>query len=406
MTPAWVMLARLDGLIARLEQAQAAIAAQGQNTRLKKRIGDDLSRRLSEQTGALRARRSKIDPAGEVPSHLWSELQEPSEATSLLNESLLYLQAAHSRGPDSDADLSEITDALFEELGGKANSVSWKSFSVFSVEDSFDVLKQIVRVRYPMSGVWDIPVAAHEFGHFLSGRLRDQKRDGSASLIFEQYKSSFKPKAAGQPAPGGDASANIGASSTGTGVDRSAWLDEMFADVFAAYAAGPCFACSCLLFRFDPSSAQAQKDSTHPSEARRAYVILTTLRTRDNEPPHPGSLRPIINLLESSWSSACKAAGTSAEVSDEDAKWIGSQISNLYQMLKTNEGGLRFDEWAGAENKVPWLEEIPQKGPQDFTVIELLNAAWLGRLKENSDPDRLSENFVTLARRKTESYDR
>jgi len=184
MTPAWLLLTRLDGMIARLDQAQKAIAAQGQNTRLQKRIGADLEQRLLKHTETLKGRRMKVASAGTVPDNAWSEVKSYASAM-LLDECLLYLQAARSRGPDVAADLCEITDALFEELAHKATSVAWKSFSVFAAEDSFDVLTRVIRVRYPVSGVWDIPVAVHEFGHFLSGFVRHIRTDGSASLVFQ-----------------------------------------------------------------------------------------------------------------------------------------------------------------------------------------------------------------------------
>src|SRR6185437_2770771 len=130
MTPAWLLLTRLDGMIARLEQAQKAITTQSQNTRLHKRIGNDLARRLSEHVTAIKVRRAKVAATGIVPSNAWSEVKSSSSAT-LLDECLLYLQAARSRGPDADPELCEITDALFDELAAKTSSVSWKSFSVF-----------------------------------------------------------------------------------------------------------------------------------------------------------------------------------------------------------------------------------------------------------------------------------
>ena len=192
MTPQAVLLARLDGLIARLDQAQQAITAEGQDTRLRKRICDDLARRLSAHTNGLKLTRRKVVQADNVPQHVWSEAKSSASA-GLLDECLLYLQAARTRGSDAEADLCEITDALFEELATRAASVNWKSFSVFAAEDSFDVLTRIIRVRYPVSGVWDIPVAVHEFGHFLSGHLRQQSADGTATLAFENYKRTFEP---------------------------------------------------------------------------------------------------------------------------------------------------------------------------------------------------------------------
>jgi len=393
MTPQWVLLARLDGLIARLGQAQQAIATEGQNTRLCKRIREDLTGRLSEHTAALKLSRKKVAAAAQVLQHAWSDTKS-SASVRLLDECLLYLQAARSRGSDVEADLCEISDALFEELGAKARSVSWKSFSVFAAEDSFDVLTRIIRVRYPVSGVWDIPVGVHEFGHFLSGHLRQQSEDGTATLAFEDYKRTFAPP-----------KALTEDQTLGPGIEWSSWLDEIFADVFGAYAAGPAFAFSCLLFRFDPSSADEESDGKHPSYAKRAYVILQTLRRCNNEPPCKGKFGPAIKLLQESWEAACQAAGISPEISERLKNWIDGQASTFYYWLKTSEGGLLFSGWQGAEDKMSWLGSPPDS-PGEFTIAELLNTAWMCRLKENSNPDKLSKNFIKLARKKTENHDR
>lgn len=403
MTPTWSLLARLDGLIARLEQTLKAISTEGHDARLQKRIGNDLKDRLSAHTEALRDRRRKVASAGKVPDNAWAEVRSSTSA-DLLDECLLYLQTARSRGPDVAADLCEIIDALFEELAKKAKSVAWMSFSAFAPEDSFDVLTQIIRVRYPVSGVWDIPVAVHEFGHFLSGHLQHVGGNGS-SLVFEEYKNSFTPpQVMEQMRPEGGLEVG-GPQGPGRGIDWRTRLDEIFADVFATYAAGPSFACSCLLFRFDPRGAQDEADGKHPSYAKRAHVILQTLRIRNNEQPGRGKLARAIQLLEKSWRAACEAAGTSPDVPESDQSWIDGQVANFYDMLKNDEGGLRFNDWEAATNKLSWLESsIEPSG--EFSIVELLNAAWMCRLKENSNPDQLSENFVKLARKKTESYDR
>jgi hypothetical protein len=387
MTPAWLLLARLDGMIARLDQAKKALATEGLNTRLQERIGKDLERRLSEYMQTLKVRRKKVVADDRVPDNAWSEVKS-SASSALLDECLLYLQAARSRGADVAPDLCEITDALFEELALKASSVVWKRFSVFAAEDSFDVMTDVIRVRYPVSGVWDIAVAVHEFGHFLSGRLRHLRDDGSSSLAFQEHRNSVVPPQ----------------QTAALGIDWRVWVDEIFADVFATFAVGPSFGCSCLLFRFDPSSAEDEADGKHPSYAKRAYVILRALRHLNNEQPM-GKLMRVIELLDSSWRGACQSAGTSPELSENYQTWLDGQVSTLYFMLRTDVGGLKFQGWESAQNKAGWLEKLPDP-PEEFTLVELLNAAWICRLKENSYPERLSENFVNLARQKTERYDR
>lgn len=397
-TPAWSLLARLDGLIARLEQASHAIGSAGQDSRLRKRIGLDLARRVSDHTQTLKVRRKKV-AGGQVPQSAWAEVKS-SAAASLLDECLLYLQAARSRGPDVAPDLCEITDALFEELAERANGITWKSFSVFAAEDSFDVLKQIIRLRYPIAGVWDLPIAVHEFGHFLSGHLRQVLPDGSASLVFQDHKRHItSPQRAQQkPASEGSSDALPQASASGTG--WPAWVDEIFADVFAAYAAGPAFACSCLLFRFDPGSADEEPDGKHPSFAKRAYVILQTLRRRNVEQPGRGKLSLVIQRLDTAWRDACTTAGISPDISGGHRTWLDGQIAAFYDLLVQNQKGLRFDQWDSALDKLSWLQEPPEN-PAKFTIVELLNTAWMGRLKANSNVQRLGASFVELARRKT-----
>lgn len=406
MSPQWTLLARLDDTLARLEQARKAIGAAGLETRLHKRIGADLALRLSQHTETLKGRRKKV-AAGQVTPNVWAEVKSAA-SLALLDECLLYLQAARSRGPDAAPDICEITDTLFEELGDKSRNLKWRSFSVFAGEDSFDFLTKVIRLRYPLSGVWDMPVAVHEFGHFVAARLQQERPDGSISLVFQTYKDAFLKARESQAAPANShPSTGQPAPASQPGADWRVYLDEVFADVFATYAAGPCFACSCLLLRFDPAGAQDEADGKHPSFAKRAYLILQTLRRLNNEQPGRGKLAAVIQILDKSWRDACDAAGASPDLSPPDQVWIDAQASRFYYMLKTGEPGLRFSDWAAAGARQAWLQaHNPPDPPPEFSLIQLLNAAWMARTTENSSAKLVDENFLKLARRNTVNYDK
>src|SRR4051794_31335724 len=101
-----MLLARLDDWIARLEQAQQAVAAEGLNARLQARIGADLSERLSQQLVALRGRRRRVTAS---PSLARWGTPDTAVCERLFDECLVFLQAARSRGPDAQPDLCEIT---------------------------------------------------------------------------------------------------------------------------------------------------------------------------------------------------------------------------------------------------------------------------------------------------------
>src|SRR5208282_2132211 len=124
----WSLLARLDGMLDRLGQAGRAIESVGQDTRLKKNAGKRLAGQISAQANDIRSRRNKV-ANGNFEQNVWSEVTETG-ISKLLDQCLLYLQAARSRGVDAPADLCEITDALYEELGANSEHLSWKSFSV------------------------------------------------------------------------------------------------------------------------------------------------------------------------------------------------------------------------------------------------------------------------------------
>ena len=391
LSPQGSLLTRLDSLVARLGQARKAVADGAQNARLKKGIGDDLARRLGERIDALNKQRSKIANGSPAATNWKGTKSEGAE--SLLDESLLYLQAARARGPNADLDLCEIADAMFGEFA-KAAGLEWNSFSVFAATDTFDAKTQVIRVRYPLSDIWDLPVGMHEFGHFLSSRLRQQRPDGSAFLPFQEHKDLFVP-------PKNDAGEELR-----RGVNWRAQVEEIFADVCAAYAGGPAFAYSCLLVRFDPAAANERSDAEHPTYAERAYAILQTLARRNNEDPGRNGLATIIERLDQCWQGACVAAESPVQIGADYQKWLGGQVSALYGMLKSGAGGLRFSRWESAAQKLQWLEESqPPSSTGDFSIAELLNTAWMCRAKANNKPKRISENFIKLALTKRKPYD-
>ena len=134
-------------------------------------------------------------------------------------------------------------------------------------------------------------------------------------------------------------------------------------------------------------------------------MILQTLGRCNQEAPCKGMFTPAIRILQESWTAACQAAGASSEVSENYRNWLDGQASTFYYWLKTSEGSLLFRGWQEAESKMSWLSSPPDS-PAEFTLVELLNAAWMDRLNGNSNPENLSDNFVRLARKKIQNYDR
>jgi hypothetical protein len=253
------LLIRVDALLARLGQALQAIesakpkddGARG-NRSLHETVGASLSNRLATHIAELSAKRTKI-VNGTATASVWS-LVNARACSELLDEALLYLQAAHSRQSDSTRDLCEIVDQLFGEIGNSIPYISWKSYSVFSAEDSFDKLTDVIRVRYPISAAWDIPITVHEFGHYVSDKILTKSINGAAQQTIRQYILT-------------EATRNVAKPNADSGIVWTVWLEEMFADIFATLTLGPAFGYSSILLRFDPAQPAAERDGKHLADA-------------------------------------------------------------------------------------------------------------------------------------------
>lgn len=382
MKPQDLLLARLDAFATGCDEAEKAINSKGINTKLYQRAAPDLVHRISEQRKRIAEQRSRIEK-NHFSADSWNRLQtDEEEGSTLFGECLAFLQAARARGHDVDADLCEIADALLDELAGGLTNIDWKRFTVLATEEFFRDLAQIIRVRFPFSGIWDLPVSAHEFGHFVAGRLNVGRPGGSHSLPFQEYKEGFKR----QHADRGD--------------EWMFYLEEYFADVFATFALGPAYACTCLLLRFGPVSAHDENDKQHPSYAKRAYAILQTLRRMSQE-KDAQELKTAADALGEFWNQALTSAGQSTTVPEEE--FVGGLVSNFYEMLKSGAPGARFNRWETAKKQCPWVEngKLPD-GIQaaDLKISDLLNTAWLCRMTPGTNSGVLSDNVITMYRRR------
>ena len=93
-----------------------------------------------------------------------------------------------------------------------------------------DLLSDVIRVRFPGGSVWDLPIAVHELGHFAAGRLRPDRRSRtSVEDIIARERADKRY--------------------------LGYFADELFADTFATFVAGPSYAYTCMTTRFTPQSA-------------------------------------------------------------------------------------------------------------------------------------------------------
>jgi hypothetical protein len=209
---------------------------------------------IGRRRGLLKTLQDEIEqiPRRQAPGRLaawWKGLgASRHESDKLFSECLAYAIGPLTRGlPTQEGDsldggLCAIADEMLEELTVPADQL-WSRRSVLSDSEFMGEATRIIRLRFPVSGIWDLPVAAHEFGHLLG--------------LGSKFRGEIERLAQGD--------------------NERNWVHEHFADLFATYVLGPAFACTCLLTRFDPSSDPNRQSHTHPSDGLRAWAISWTL---------------------------------------------------------------------------------------------------------------------------------
>lgn len=385
MTSQELFFARLDAMASQCRAVKEAITSPKINRNLYDRAAASLLRKIGDEQKRIENLRATLKRRN-LCAGSWQTLQANGQRSStLFGECLAFLQASRARSHDVEADLCDLADALLDELATLAE-IKWDRFTVLATEEYFLDLAQIIRLRFPFLGIWDLPVAAHEFGHFVAGRLNLARPDGSHYLPFPEEKQNFRQQ------------------NKDLGEEWMFYLEEYFADVFATFVLGPAYAFTCLLLRFDPASAQDENDKRHPSYVKRVYAILQTLRRMNSERDSKGDFKNPADILASLWNRMLVSAGQTAVLTKDEEIFVGGIVSNFYEILKSGIPGARFNRWATVRKRCPWVENPNRADVRivDLTISDLLNAAWLCRTKDGADSGQLSDNVIQLSRRQSE----
>ena len=211
----------------------------GRTRRLQFVVAKEVAR-LDEQLSRLSGHRAEMGRAG-----------QPGKAPQrLAGETLAAVGGVSIRAAGLDGDTCDIADALITSISAQMTS-GYDLVTVPSGSEFIDLMSDVIRVRYPGAGVWDLPLSLHEFGHFLVTHL-PRSPEPSVSTIVEQERAE-RPY-------------------------RGFFAEELWADTFATYAGGPAYALSALE-RFDVVRPDDDEKPSHPSPMKRA-----------RDPPDPAPL--------------------------------------------------------------------------------------------------------------------
>jgi hypothetical protein len=365
-------------------------ALRGQLGRLEAVVGDGnidislLDRVWVRLTKLLQEQRSNLDGLdkrmrnGESMSQLWGELEVIEDASApLFAESLAFLDGVVARRAGVDGGLCALADALLIDLSRKAD-VPWERFTILAHSESWASVADVIRLRFPEMSIWSLPVAVHEFGHFLGPRLERAGRGGVSMHPFQDMLESERQKWIDGP----DA---LKALET---ADRNrAHLFELFADVLAAYAAGPSYLAACVLARFNPHGA-FEETQTHPAPVRRVQAVMETLRLVDEaagEFDRP--YRDIREYLGGMWGDGLADAGVDRALSEGALEELTRRVEVLLALLRQEVPSLLYSGWwqaRGLRNSLTSAGGVKAPGADD-SMLDIINAAWLARIEVMRD---------------------
>ena len=271
------------------------------------------------------------------------------------------MQGALLRTAGIDDGLCLLADGLLDELDIAAD-IKWGRMCIPAESDFFGDGAQIIRLRFPEIDIWNLPVAVHEFGHFVGPEICVTVTEGlrrREAFPFQEI------------------------------LDREITRDykwwsfahEQFADMFATYSVGPAYACACVLGRFDPRTAHDDRGPRHPSSAKRVELMMRTLQKMNQEAGLASPYAGILGELRRSWEAMLVAAQQHVTLDDAAAVELGQVFPEFYDLLAKYMRVLRYAGMNRAQQLKPLLADGHEPEPGgDVTIADVVNAAWLSRI--------------------------
>jgi hypothetical protein len=351
-----VMRLQVQELLEQLNDVERALEHQALDAALRERVAVRFQRLVAARRAELRTLRDAVDDGAMESADVWVELSDIRSAVRpLAAECLALLEGGLVRATGLDRGLCRIADALLGELA-RLSECPWDRFTILDDGEYFNSLAEVVRLRFPDLTIWGLPVAAHEFGHFVGHELSG---DADTEAMF-----------------GGIVAQRV----------ARKHVDEHFADCYATYALGPAFVCVAVLQRFDPRTPALTRP-THPPATDRVSLCLHILRKMDGAGGILSPFHDVVEALERTWNALVYDATGAAPAQDAAEQARLSTVGDiLWDVLELKAGGVRYsnrDLMAAKSQAPPLLDAVANgrtPGIAASGLRDILNAAWLARL--------------------------
>lgn len=323
--------------------------------RLAGALGNEIAKKLKAIDDGLRLpwRDHDIHPAD-----AWARVHAREiEVAALCEESLALIAGAALRSSPQvpgngwlSWDACSAADALLDELAARASATQWPSFTVPGVAESFVYSSRLIQVRFPRPTIWDLAATAHELGHYAARTMTEFSGGRTHSLADDLH-----------------------AELDAAGETSWPWLEELFADAYAAWVLGPAYGLTCVTLGFDPLEASIGTAS-HPPGSARIAVITTALCALDDD--RVSRLAEDTAGLWSGLVEVCEADQAPADGLIVPDSWP----EKIVQLLAGHLPGGRYTTSAEAA----LLSADLSAHDAQTKLADVINAAWLARIEARS----------------------
>ena len=381
-----LLLAKVDALREQVNCAQLSLKTAKVDSRLSKAASIGFATLFDRRLKELTKLRESIQKTG-AGDGTWQQMHRSSASCKeLFKECLEFLGGAMLRDTQKGNDICDIADVLLKQLSHKT-VVEWGRVTLLAEAHFFTEITGLIRLPFPDYGIWNLPIAVHELGHFIGPRIPD----GLGGFPFQARLDTIEKKYEGQPSE--EQVAQI--------AQEQSQLREIFSDLFATFSLGPAYACACIVFLFDPQDAVACVDSaTHPSHRKRVHLVLAAL-TQMSKTTAGNPYRKIVRNLRTLWQNNLRRADEQKCANPEKVAALNYQLLDLYPIMRDFIPKVQYSGW---DRAVQLSKEFPLEGKvvniltENHTMADVLNAVWLWRLRQVREPNLVHQvNLEAIA---------
>ena len=348
-------LGQLDGLLARIQQAGKSLPSGSELDVIAGRHEPILARTIDPLRTELTALRGS---AGSAAADRWDRAMECARQLDTLSAELLPVaEGALARAAGLDNGLCALAQRLLDGIGAK--TVPWNRIVIPAPREETSSRLWVVGLPLLDASAWYLPIMVHELGHFAATRLEDQY---NRRLGEELLNGSWRERVAA------DALTAL----------SYKHAQELFADIFAAYCAGPAFAAA-LMTRAVPTRAW-DAGSDHPSWGARMHAVLRALgQLSDLVPAVQHNLSWITDWVAEEWQAAQDAVGRT-EIPEALGRTVDAFTDEAIEVMGLTGSAALFRGEGVLQTGELLREGVSPDGQAGILIV--LNAAWAERLRD------------------------